>query len=93
MQERQASVEFSLQPPVGRSPVRVRLRRYLDRWVAELIGSGQPIAIGLTAREALVAALAPLGDRHAGVLLADLGLIEPSLSVLEIDRLSRDGAA
>lgn len=89
--ERETTVEFTLRPPDG-APIAVRLRRYLDRWMAELVGRSQPVAIGLTAREALSAALAPLGDRQVRLLMADLGLLEPSLSVVEIERLS-GGAA
>lgn len=91
MHERHSVVEFSLHP-VGQPPVAVRLRRYLDRWVAELIGTPQPLGIGLTAREALTAALAPLGEVTVRLLLADLGLLEPSIRVAAIEQ-ARDGAA
>ena len=80
-----AIVEFTLRPHGG-APVNVRLRRYLDRWLAELVGEPEPVAIGLTAREALTTALLPLGDRQVRLLLADLGLLEPSLAVAAIER-------
>lgn len=83
--ERETTVEFTLRPAAG-APIAVRLRRYLDRWMAELVGRPHPVAIGLTAREALTAALAPLGDRQVGILLADLGLLEPSLRTAAIER-------
>lgn len=85
MQHPDPLIEFTLQPP-GCAPVAVRMRRYLDRWVAELRGTSQPPAIGLTAREALTAALAPLGDGQVRLLLADLGLLEPSVAVARIER-------
>lgn len=85
MNEREATIEFTL-GPLGDTPVRVGLRRYLDRWVAELVGAGHPLAIGRTAREALTTALAPMGDATAKVLLADLGLLEPSVAVARIER-------
>ena len=83
MEQREATLEFTLHPPLGEA-VAVRLRRYLDRWVAELVGRGQPLAIGLTAREALTAALAPLGDNQVRLLLADLGLLEPSSRIARL---------
>jgi hypothetical protein len=91
MEERSAVLEFTLSAP-GCAPVAVRLRRYLDRWIAELLGAGEPVAIGSTAREALTTALVPLGPARAKVLLADLGLLEPSIQVAEIERAS-GGAA
>ena len=83
--ERETTVEFTLRRPGG-APIAVRLRRYLDRWMAELVGRPDQVAIGLTAREALTAALTPLGDRQVGILLADLGLLEPSLRTAAIER-------
>jgi hypothetical protein len=93
MNEREATIEFTLQPPRAGEPVSVRLRRYLDRWVAELVGTTHPVAVGITPREALTVALTPLGDTQVRLLLADLGLLEPSVRIAELQRRTRDGAA
>lgn len=87
-----STIEFTLRPP-GHGPVSIRLRRYLDRWVAEQVGVGRPLAIGLTAREALTAALSPLGESQVRMLLADLGLLEPSVNVIRLEMVGRGGAA
>jgi hypothetical protein len=86
MNEHEATIEFTLQPPRPGAPVSVRLRRYLDRWVAELVGTAHPVAVGITPREALTVALTPLGDTQVRLLLADLGLLEPSIAVATIER-------
>jgi hypothetical protein len=81
-----AMVHFTLSPPALGHSVSVRLRRTGRRWVAQLDGSAQAVGIGSSARSALVAALAPLGNGATTLLLADLGLLVPSVAVLEIER-------
>jgi hypothetical protein len=78
------SVEFTL-TPLGSAPVTVRLRRRAERWLAEVSGSAFAAGLGISAREALTAALEPLGDKTTRLLLADIGLIEPSIAVMEIE--------
>lgn len=77
-------IEFTLRP-VGREEVSVRLRRLGGGWSAQISGSAASIGMGTSARSALTAALQPFGDRAIRVLLADLGLLEPSIAVLEME--------
>ena len=81
-----SEIEFTL-TPAGRAPVAVRLRRRHERWLAEVSGSAFAAALGSTAREALTAAFQPLGDAATRLLLADLGLLAPSIAVLELDSI------
>ena len=84
MRSKRTSIDFTL-TPLGAPAVQVRLRRRGDRWLAEVSGSGFAGALGASAREALTAALQPLGDNAVRVLLADLGLLEPSVAVIKLD--------
>jgi hypothetical protein len=72
------SVEFAL----GGHAVRLTLAG--DRWVARV---DESVAIASTARLALTAALEPLtgASMTLKVLLADLGLLEPSVAVARIE--------
>jgi hypothetical protein len=79
------AIEFTLQP-AGCPPVRVRLRRGGDRWAAEVSGQAVGLGIATTAGLALAAALEPLGGSAVTRLMADLGLLEPSLQVVELER-------
>jgi len=79
------TIEFTLRPP-GRTPVQVRLRRVAERWTANVNGPISTVGLGGTARQALTAALEPLGDFAVRVLLTDLGLLEPSLAIAQIER-------
>ena len=57
------------------------MRRFGERWVAE-VGGGLPnVGLALTPRDALNAALEPLGERAVRVLMADLSLLEPSVEI------------
>lgn len=82
-----SEIEFTL-APAGRSPVTVRLRHRHERWLAEVSGSAFAAALGSTAREALTAAFQPLGDAATRLLLADLGLLAPSIAVLEMESIN-----
>ena len=81
-------IEFTLRP-LGRAEVFVRLRRLGHGWSAQASGPASSTGIGETARLALIAALQPLGDRQVRALLADLGLLEPSITVVEIEAALR----
>ena len=76
MERNERSVEFQL------DGLQVRLTLAGERWVARV---GHSVAIGLSARQALAVALEPLGTASMRALLADLGLFEPSLAVLQIE--------
>ena len=59
--------------------VDIRIRQLNGRWLAVADFEGQPeVGIGPTARAALVAALATLGQRAAAVLMADPQLLSLS---------------
>ena len=63
--------EFELSPAGLGSPVHLRLGDYEDRWTASIrCGSSTTNGLGATAREALVAALAPLGSHVTTLLMA-----------------------
>jgi hypothetical protein len=81
-----APIEFTLRPDGVVAPVHVRMRKRLDRWAVEVSGVRSGVGIGVSAREALAAALEPLGEVQARRLLADLGLIEPSIAVVSVQR-------
>jgi hypothetical protein len=79
-------IQFTLEPAAPLPAIDVRLRRFGARWVAE-VGGGQPnVALAGTPREALIAALEPLGERAVRLLMADLSLLEPSCHIIELDR-------
>ena len=62
--------------------VEIRIRQLNGRWLAVADFEGQPeVGIGPTARGALVAALATLGQRAAAVLMADPQLISLSTAL------------
>lgn len=64
--------------------VDVNLRSSGDRWIAAADIAGElQIGLAATARQALAASLASLGDRVRTLLLADLSLLKPSLTILE----------
>jgi hypothetical protein len=84
MENGQLAIEFELRQ-ASAVPVRGRLTRRSERWIAEVLGEVTSVAVGRTARQALTAALAAFGDHEARRLMADLGLLEPSLSVMEME--------
>jgi hypothetical protein len=82
------SIEFTLRPQ-RTAAVRVRLRRIDARWLAEISSPTSSVGVGGSARQALTAALQPLGDIETRLLLADLGLLEPSVAVLALEADAR----
>jgi hypothetical protein len=83
-----ASIVFTLQPERAKA-VHVRLRRIEARWLAEVSSPMSSVGVGASARQALTAALQPLGDVQTHLLLADLGLLEPSVAVLAVEAEAR----
>jgi hypothetical protein len=79
------SIEFTLHQPDA-PDVRVRLRRFVRGWAADIGSDVSSVGMGGSAREALTAALQPLGEGAVTRLLADLGLLGPSLAVLTVER-------
>lgn len=88
MERGESTIEFSLRDG-SRLELSVRLRRLSLGWVADVAGVGAGPGVGRTARQALTAALLPLGDEETRALLVDLGLLEPSVAVLLMDRDTR----
>jgi hypothetical protein len=85
MERGESTIEFSLR--TGDGPVlSVRMRRLSLGWVADVAGVGAGPGVGRTARQALTAALLPLGNDETRALLADLGLLEPSIAVRVMER-------
>lgn len=63
--------------------VDVRLARFGDRWLAVADIADEPeVGLGQSARQALEAALASLGDVAARALLADTALLAASVDIL-----------
>jgi hypothetical protein len=83
-----AWIEFTLHPQRAEA-VHVRLRRVDARWLAEISSPARSVGVGGSARQALTAALQPFGDVATRALLADLGLLEPSVAVLALERDAR----
>ncbi len=80
------AIEFSLSAPTLDFSVEVSLRRAGERWVARVLARDESrIGMGESARRALAAALTPLGASAVSALLADLGLLEPSLRVADLE--------
>ena len=84
MERSTSTIEFTLRPANG-SAVSVRLRRLSLGWSADVPGVGSGTGVGRTARQALTAALQPLGESALRALMADLGLLEPSVAVVELE--------
>lgn len=81
-------VQFSLRQGSAQ-PIDVTLRPLGPRWVAEVSGPVIGTGLGTTARTALTAALQPLGESAIRALMVDLGLLEPSIAVLELEAATR----
>ncbi|MDL2336033.1 MAG: hypothetical protein QFC55_08385, partial [Chloroflexota bacterium] len=84
MERGESTIKFSLRAG-SRPELSVTLRRLSLGWVAAVAGVGAGPGVGRTARQALTAALLPLGDGETRALLADLGLLEPSVTVLVME--------
>ena len=81
-------IQFTLEPAAPLPAIDVRMRRFGARWVAEVGGDQPNIGLALTAREALAAALGPFGEQAVARLMADLSLLEPSIRVIDVDRIA-----
>jgi hypothetical protein len=81
----QRTISFSLDVPAAGPPLAIQLRHTGERWIAN-VGGGPVTAMAPSAGQALRAALLPLRDATARILLADLSLLEPSLDVLAEER-------
>lgn len=77
--------DFDLSPAVLGIAIHVRLGDFEDRWTASVsYGSATADALGPTARDALVAALAPLGERATAMVMA-----QPTMFAASADLLRR----
>jgi len=85
MERGESTIEFSVRTGDGPA-LSVRMRRLSLGWVADVAGVGAGPGVGRTARQALTAALLPLGNDATRALLADIGLLEPSAAVLALER-------
>lgn len=90
MERGESTIEFGLRPNGG-PLLNVRLRRLSLGWVADVAGVGAGPGVGRTARQALTAALQPLGDPAVRLLLSDLGLLGPSLAIANAEKAARVG--
>ena len=88
MERGESTIEFSIRAGSG-PELSVTLRRLSLGWVADVAGVGAGPGVGRTARQALTAALLPLGDDETRAFLADLGLLEPSVAVLIMESEAR----
>ena len=89
MEGTRTSIEFTLRSDGSQGAVSVRLRRLAHGWVAEVGGALSNIGVGGSARQALTAGLQPFCDSAIRALMADLGLLEPSVAVLEMEAAAR----
>jgi hypothetical protein len=77
-------IDFELNVTALTPAVRVRIGDYGDRWVASVqCGTSSTNALGANAREALVAALAPLGARATTEVMAAPRMFGASAQLLE----------
>lgn len=90
MERCESTIEFSLRL-YGEPMLNIRLRRLSAGWVADVLDVGFAPGVGRSARQALTAALQPLGDSAVRTLFADLGLLGPSLAVANAEKAARVG--
>lgn len=82
-----AWVELELHVGMAATPLRIRVREAGERSTATVAcGPMQTSGIGATAREALVAALAPFGARTAGAVMAAPAMFAASAEILAARR-------
>ena len=81
-------IQFTLTPAAPLPAVEVRMRRFGERWVAEADCASPNVGVACSPREALAAALAPLGEWAIRRLMADLSLLQPSIEVAQQERAS-----
>ena len=75
--------EFDIPPVVTTGPVSIRLGDFGDRWMAAVrTGATTSEGLGASAREALVAALAPFGQRASMALMAEPVMFGASADLL-----------
>ncbi|HET6379786.1 MAG TPA: hypothetical protein VFH63_01960 [candidate division Zixibacteria bacterium] len=80
------SVEFEVPSAALGRPVAVRLTDFGGRWVAALrCGTSTTSGLGATARDAFLAALAPLGARVAAALMVEPVMFVASARVNELE--------
>lgn len=78
-------IECDVAVDVPGSTMAVRLGQAGDRWVASVrAGASVTDGLGASARQALSAALAPLGARAAAVVMADPVMFGVSARILEV---------
>jgi hypothetical protein len=81
------SVQFRLEAAGLGFAMDIGLRSHGERWIAVAdIGGKSEVGIGRNARQALEAALAPLGQRVAATCLQDLALLGPSVEIARQQR-------
>jgi hypothetical protein len=77
-------LDFTLAPAAMQLVVDVQLRRCRERWIAVASTNGRSqTGIGESPRQALSAALDPLGRLAVTALMADPGLLEPSILIAQ----------
>lgn len=77
-------VEFELKVTTAGHPVRIRIREFEARTAAIVeCGPSSTSGLGGSAREALVAALAPLGTRTSTAVMAAPEMFGASAKILE----------
>jgi hypothetical protein len=79
-------IQFTLEPAAPLPRLDVRMRRFGERWVAEVGGDQPNVGIAVRPRDALAAALSPLGSTAVTLMLGDLSRLEPSCQIIELER-------
>lgn len=80
-----AWVELELHVGTAAAPLLIRVREAGERSTASVTcGRTRTSGIGATAREALVAALAPFGSRTAGAVMAAPAMFAASATLLAV---------
>lgn len=78
-------IDFELSVDALRPALHLRIGDFGDRWVASVqSGESTTSGLGANAREALLAALAPLGARATTEVMAAPGMFGASAQLLEV---------